>query len=84
MSNMGDPEPKRRGRPRAFSLERKETHEIHLRFGVEIWTTLRDYSEETGELSLSMAVRRIVRTRLIELGYVKEKVHLFPQSHKSP
>jgi hypothetical protein len=81
---MEDSEPKRRGRPPVFSPERKETHEIHLRFGVEIWTALRDYSEETGELSLSMAVRRIVRTRLIELGYVKQKVHLFPQSHKNP
>jgi len=82
---MESSEPKRRGRPpAAFSPERKETHEIHLRFGVEIWTALRDYSEETGELSLSMAVRRIVRARLIELGYVKQKVHLFPQSQKNP
>ena len=81
---MEESEPKRRGRPRAFSPERKQTHEIHLRFEVELWTALRDYSEETGELSLSMAVRRIVRARLVELGYVKQKVHLFPQSQKSP
>jgi hypothetical protein len=76
---MEHSEPKRRGRPPAFSPQRKAMHEIHLHLGVEIWTALKDYAEEIGELSLSVAVRRIVRTRLIELGYVKEKVRPLPQ-----
>jgi len=59
-------------------------HEIHLHLGVEIWTALKDYSEEVGELSLSETVRRIVRTQLIELGYVKLKVRLLPQPNKNP
>ena len=81
---MESSEPKRRGRPPAFSPQRKGMHEIHLHLGIEIWTALKDYSEETGELSLSETVRRIVRMQLIELGYVKQKVHLLPQSNKNP
>ena len=44
----------------------------------------KDYSEETGELSLSVTVRRIVKARLIELGYVKQKIRLLPQSNMNP
>ncbi len=76
---MEGPEPKRRGRPSAFSPQRKGMHEIHLHLGVEIWAALKDYAEEIGELSLSVAVRRIVRGRLIDLGYVKQKSRLPPQ-----
>ena len=76
--------PKRRGRPSAFSPRRGETHEIHVILGVEILTALRDYSEETGEMSLSMTVRRIVRDRLTELGYIKEKDRFVFQSKKDP
>ena len=81
---MESSEPKRRGRPPALSPQRKGMHEIHLHLGAEIWTALKDYSEETGELSLSETVRRIVRTQLLELGYVKQKARLFPQSNKNP
>ena len=73
---MEGPEQKRRGRPPAFSPQRKGMHEIHLHLGIEIWTALREYAEEIGELSLSVAIRRIVRARLIDLGYVKPKHQL--------
>jgi hypothetical protein len=81
---MDDSEPKRPGRPPAFNPQRKGAYDIHLYLGADIWTALKDYSEETGELSLSVTVRRIVKARLIELGYVKQKVRLLPQSNKSP
>ncbi len=81
---MESPEPKRRGRPPAYVPQQKGMHEIHLNLGVEIWSALKDYSKETGELSISETVRRIVRTQLIELGYVKQRVHLLPQSNKNP
>jgi hypothetical protein len=77
-------EQKRPGRPLAFGPQRKQAHDIHLYLGAEIWTALKDYSEETGDLSLSVTVRRIVRARLIELGYVKQKVRLVPQQNKNP
>ena len=77
---MEGSESKRPGRPPTFSPQRKGMHEIHLHLGVEIWTALKDYAEEIGELSLSVAVRSIVRARLIELGYVKQRVQLLPQS----
>jgi len=81
---MENSQPKRRGRPLAFSPQRKGMYDIHLYLGIEIWTALKDYAEETGDLSLSVAVRRIVKARLTELGYVKQKVRLLPQSNKSP
>jgi len=81
---MEDSEPKRPGRPTAFSTQRKGAYDIHLYLGTEIWTALKDYSEETGEMSLSVTVRRIVKARLIELGYVKQKVRSLPQANKSP
>ena len=81
---MENSEPKRRGRPSAFSPERKATRTIHLNLGDEIWAALKDYSEETGEQSLSMAIRRIVRARLLELGYVREKVNLLSPAIKKP
>ena len=81
---MQSSEPKHPGRPPAFSPQRNETRTIHLNLGVEIWAGLKDYSEETGEQSLSMAVRRIVRARLMELGYVKQRVSLLPPPNKKP
>ncbi len=82
--DMEDSPPNRPGRPPAFSPQSKPAYDIHLYLGVEIWTALKDYSEETGDLSLSVTVRRIVKSRLIELGYVKQKVRLLPESNKSP
>lgn len=81
---MEDSEPKRPGRPPAFSPTRERAYDIHLYLGVEIWNALKDYSEETGDLSLSVTVRRIVKARLTELGYVKQKARLLPQSNKNP
>ena len=81
---MESSEPKRRGRPPAFSPTRNQARTIHLNLGVEIWAGLKDYSEETGEQSLSMAVRRIVRARLIELGYVKLRISLPSPPNKKP
>ncbi len=81
---MEDSESKRPGRPPAFTPQRKGAYDIHLYLGAEIWTALKDYSEETGDLSLSVTVRRIVKARLIELGYVKQKIRLLPQSNKNP
>jgi hypothetical protein len=81
---MESSEPKHPGRPPTFSPHPKGSYDIHLYLGAEIWTALKDYSEETGELSLSVTVRRIVKARLLELGYVKQKARLFPQSNKNP
>ncbi len=81
---MEESEPKRPGRPPTFSPQPKRAYDIHLYLGVEIWTALKDYSEETGELSLSVTVRRIVKSRLTELGYVKQKTRLLPQSNTNP
>jgi len=81
---MEDSEPKLPGRPRTFGPQPKGAYDIHLYLGVEIWTALKDYSEETGDLSLSVTVRRIVKARLIELGYVKQKLRVLPQPQKIP
>lgn len=41
---------------------------------IEVWTAINEYCEFIGELSLSIAVRRLVRERLVELGYLKDKI----------
>lgn len=38
---------------------------------LEVWTAINEYCESIGESSLSLAVRRLVRERLVELGYLK-------------
>jgi len=67
-----------------FAPERKKTHEVHLILEVEILAALKAYSEDTCEASLSMAVRRIIRERLVELGYLKQKIRLPLMSDKNP
>jgi hypothetical protein len=37
----------------------------------EIWTAVKEYAEAEDELSLSRAVRILLRERLTELGYLK-------------
>jgi len=49
---------------------------------VEVWTAMNEYCEAIGELSLSFAVRRLVRERLLELGYLKDKISPAPKTPK--
>ena len=68
-------EPKRRGRPPLFQLQKQNRilREIHVKVGADVWDAVQEYCETIGELSLSLAVRRLVRERLGELGYLKDR-----------
>lgn len=68
-------EPRRRGRPPLFQLQKQKRilREIHVKVGADVWDAVQEYCETIGELSLSFAVRRLVRERLSELGYLKPR-----------
>ncbi len=68
-----NPEAKRPGRPPIFAAQRRVTHEVHLNMNVDVWNAIKEYCEATGEMSVSLAVRRLLRERLTELGYLKER-----------
>ena len=80
---MLDREGKRPGRPPIFTSQKRVKHEIHLNMGVDIWNSIGEYCEATGELSISLAVRRLIRERLTELGYLKERANV-SSSTKNP
>lgn len=56
-----------------FNPPKTILQEVHLRISDEVWTALRDYKEFAGESSLSQAARKLLRERLTELGFLKEK-----------
>jgi len=56
-----------------FNPPRMVLQEVHLRISAEVWRALREYAEFAGESSLSQAVRKLLRERLTELGFFKEK-----------
>jgi hypothetical protein len=68
-------EPRRRGRPPLFQLQKQNRilREIHVKVGADVWDAVQEYCETIGELSLSLAVRQLVRERLSELGYLKDR-----------
>ncbi len=77
-------ETKRPGRPPTYLPQRRATREIHLNMGVETWNAVRQYCESIGELSISLAVRRLLRERLSELGYLNKNAALPSSATKNP
>ncbi len=63
-----------------YSAQRRVKREIHLNMSVDVWNAIRDYCESIGELSLSLAVRRLIRERLTELELLKERKTQAPTS----
>ena len=55
----------------------EEICKVHLSLGVELGKALTDYCSALGAPSISFAVRTLLKERLSELGYVKQKVELF-------
>jgi len=64
-------EPKRPGRPQL--LAKREWWEVHLTVTVELLEAVRAYCRSIGEVSVSYAVRRLLRDHLVELGYLTER-----------
>ncbi len=67
------PEVRHPGRPSTFLPQRRVTREVHLSITLEVWDAIKMYCEFIGEASVSLAVRTLVRQRLTELGYLREK-----------
>ena len=68
-------EPKRPGRPPAFSLEKRtKLAEVHLLVSLDVLEAVRAYCQDICELSTSTAVRRLLYDRLAELGYLKKVI----------
>ncbi len=40
---------------------------------VNVWEAARAYCKAMGEVSVSYALRRLLRDRLVELGYLKKR-----------
>ena len=70
--------PRRRGRPPLYVSRKDEVREIHLLVSVELWKAVASYCESLGERSISFGLRTLIRERLSELGYVKEKIEVLP------
>ena len=56
---------------------KEEICKVHLSLGVDLGKALTDYCNALGEQNISLAVRTLLRERLSQLGYVKEKIELF-------
>jgi len=56
---------------------KEEICNVHLSLGVDLGKALTDYCNALGEQNISLAVRTLLRERLSQLGYVKQKVELF-------
>ena len=56
---------------------KEEICKVHLSLGVDLGKALTDYCNTLGERNISLAVRTLLRERLSQLGYVKEKIELF-------
>jgi len=56
---------------------KEEICNVHLSLGVDLGKALTDYCNALGEQNISLAVRTLLRERLSQLGYVKEKIELF-------
>ncbi len=47
--------------------------DVHSKVTVDVWEAVHAYCQAIGERSASYALRRLLRDRLAELGYLKEK-----------
>ena len=61
-----------------YVSRKDEVREIHLLVSVELWKAVASYCESLGERSISFGLRTLIRERLSELGYVKEKIEVLP------
>jgi len=60
-----------------YVRRKEEICNVHLSLGVDLGKALTDYCNALGEQNISLAVRTLLRERLSQLGYVKEKIELF-------
>jgi len=65
------------GRHPLYVPRKEEICNVHLSLGVDLGKALTDYCNALGEQNISLAVRTLLRERLSQLGYVKEKIELF-------
>ena len=65
------------GRAPLYVPRKEEICNVHLSLGVELGKALTDYCNALGEPNISFAVRTLLKERLSELGYTKQKVELF-------
>jgi len=65
------------GRHPLYVPRKEEICKVHLSLGVDLGKALTDYCNALGEQNISLAVRTLLRERLSQLGYVKEKIELF-------
>ncbi len=63
-------EPRGPGRPPTFNPEKKPGRDMHVRISSEVLEAVMAYREALGEASLSVVLRRLIRDRLAELGYL--------------
>ncbi len=71
MDNKVD-QARRPGRPPIFVPQRRMVRELHLKMTMDLWQAVAAYCQTLDEPSASLAVRRLLRERLTELGYLKE------------
>ncbi len=66
--------PNRPGRPPLFTAQKRITRDLHVRVESDEWDAVKSYCQAIGGASVNFGFRRLVRDRLIELGFLKEKV----------
>ena len=66
--------PKGPGRPPLFAPQKRTKREVHLRVTIDEWDALTAYCRAIGGASVNFGFRRLFRERLIELGFLKEKI----------
>ncbi len=71
MDSTGNPV-RRPGRLPTFVPQRRMLREVHVKMRMDLWEAVTAYCRTLGELSASLAIRRLLRDRLTELGYLKE------------
>ncbi|TMI67172.1 hypothetical protein E6H16_04165 [Candidatus Bathyarchaeota archaeon] len=76
-------EARRRGRPPLYIARKDEIREIHLLLRIELWTAVADYCKSSGENNISLGIRTLLRERLSQLGYAKEKLEILPPPKRS-
>ena len=56
-----------------YTPQKRIKREVHLNMSEDVWNAISNYCETIGELSFSLAVRRLIRERLMELGFLKDR-----------
>ena len=66
------------GRISPFEPAKAAVRDLHLRVTLDLWNAIEEYTESVGEVSVNAAFRRLVRERLVEVGFLKQAIELHP------